>query len=781
MTDPQNTNTISNLTSEPYNTDETLYKIKEQIKNGLPQSTSGLTIKQPAATAETSEATSSCALPPPNPVTKPPSSGVQEVPREGRLTDSLKPPTPERTVSNQRRPLISSDPTNTSGAAPQSPLVSSAPAMLESPPPPQLPSKNKRGRPSKGDPRPKKPRSIHPHSARPGMTLLYRDMKTLSMLEDVVKANRKHFAGYYSGSPAEPLTSDLVQKIHSNIVTIKKVAVELIDECEQQLRSVVMSPCEIVFAQMLLCRAAVVRAKCGIYEEDARQLFNLIRTDEKRAMFQAVVEECDIPFSAMKNSRNDFYVHLARSSNVKEVRAVSLDGTKDKCPYDAAAGVVRVNFPFAESTRGSAGDVKIPLRVQYTVYKADDASSSSTTSSASSSIERILEEVVVATPRSKVTVRTNDNQIGKHEHRAIVARVLGSEAAQPDVRVSWERAVNVAQLYIALKAPRMQHMKPSKGSSSVISAAAAAVAGVGMADEGDVAEESPMSHLKAIFESMNGVDTGGVQPPEKRQKADGDGGCDGCGDNILPGDADKFIEKYKHYKRDYLSVADYEVLWKTLFEKKYSGSGMDVEREGRPRRMLSKEDVELFIEVIMAFVSTLKTQMIAYLWNAGYVVGFLDRNEAANIALRMKRSIIRLSCKVDPKGDKGESGEKASPAGEPACEVKWVITNKNDTHIQLNNLVGTSVEKVAELIKENPNIDDFGYVENTEKNFLGKSAMKKFFVGEREIDPEVKEVRKGELFDGIVKKKDDVVPSVPKVPGYIDLMVRAPNTFGNLC
>ena len=769
--------------------------------------------------------------------------------------------------------MLSSVPERGTGAATKGGALSSSPGRLETP---SQPSKNKRGRPSKGDIRAKKPRAIHPHSVRPEMYLLYSLTKTLYPLEKAIDSYWGYFANYYTGnsSDGKSLSFDWVQKIYNNVSQIEKEAIRRIDKCEEQLREAIMSPCEIVFVQMYLCRVTVIKAKCEIHKEDIRQLFNSIKAEEKRSMFQAVVEECDIPFSAMKNSRCTFYVHLVKSSNVNEVKSVTLAGTKDECLYDPSTGLVAVDFPFTESTRGSAGEVKIPLKVAYTVHKAESLKG------VEDSVTHIFTEDVLAVPQSRVTVRTNDNQIGKHEHRAIVARVLGSSAnpQQSDVRVPWERVVNIAQLYIALKAPRMQHMKPSKGSSSALPNSPSLLASQTSVDDANdrgVSASAPSmmifgsdeaddraNSLAGMLEGIADADAPTSRPPAKKQKLEkgGDGDANDIDieasapnalsalsalsslsapsvssaaehnplplataeltstaaaaattqapqtpvkkqklvkERILPGDADAFIEKYKHYKRDYLSIADYETLWQTLFEDKYSkeaaaaavaaavaaggNSGTSVER----KRMLGKEDVELFIEVIMAFVATLKTQMIAYLWNAGYVVGFVSRIEAANIALRLRKSIIRLSCKVEAKGDRGDKGDKPEggekAGGETSCEVKWVITNKNDTHIQLNNLVGASVEKVAELIKGNSNIDDFGYVENSERNFLEKSTIRKFFVSEREIAPEAKDVKKNELFDGIMKKKDDVTPSVPKVPGYIDLMIRTAETSENSC
>ena len=82
------------------------------------------------------------------------------------------------------------------------------------------------------------------------------------------------------------------------------------------------------------------------------------------------------------------------------------------------------------------------------------------------------------------------------------------------------------------------------------------------------------------------------------------------------------------------------------------------------------------------------------------------------------------------------------------------------------------MEEVAESIRRKKDVGDLVYVENSEKNFLEKNVIRKFFVGEDGTvnKDSVVEVKKDDLFDGIVKKKDEAACSIKGAPGYIDLM-----------
>lgn len=584
--------------------------------------------------------------------------------------------------------------------------------------------KPKRRRPCKTPPKPRPLRPIHTHTERPEMKGMYdlvgalnRDMKTLKdYRKEVISRNetRSSLHQIVNTTPSEHMRT-----INTDLGNIRRRAIESQESCRAQISRVIMTPCELALTTVLESRFRVLERTCTMLKEDACCTFNSIKPKVGRTLLYAVAEECDIPFSVMKNSHGVFRVHIVASIEVAEIVSVEPADTAAAvgCTFDKSSNIATIERIFTGSTRGSAGDVEIMLKVTYTTHDGRDT---------------------VTTPltiklASKVTIRTNDNQIAKHERNAVVVRVMDGKDS-----VSWARAANIAQMYMAMKAPRMQHLKvaPKIQSSENTSA-----------PKGSDPKETNIGESAA--NSYADISLSTQTPQTKRAKLDASEGS--SQENGMPSDANELIATYRQHKRDYLSYSDYEVL-KRLFVM-----------EGKDE--MDEDAVCAFIEVIMAFVSSLKSPTFAYLWNSGRVAGFMTREMAERVTAATGCAILRLS-----KMGYQANGKVATvtAAGELGCDVRWVISTPDKSHVQLNSVGTASLEDVAEMVNRNSHFEKVAFVAKAESNFLEVDAVKKFLDGEGNVRYDnIEIVNKDDLFD-VLDKNDGSSSSLYK-EGYIDL------------
>ena len=430
--------------------------------------------------------------------------------------------------------------------------------------------------------KPKKMRPEHTVSTvRPAMKPIYDFLicakKKLHWLKEVKAILGKEYELKAQDKPGEKSSED-INSIYTKLDALIKASQNNCKICNQQISSVIMSPKEIVLTQLVESCFVLIEKTAAMLSNDIRELYNKFGT-EKGEEIAAVVEECDIPFSVMKDSKTRFLVYLVSTAAVKEIVGVYFAEPGNICTYNKEMGDVEVDYLFTQSTRGTAGTITFKMIVEYRTY--------------SSGSETLKKEVVVS-PVSKVTIRTNDNQIGTFETKSIITRLTKDK---PN-KVSFAALANAAQLYLSSKIPRMQHMKASKKDAEL------------PRDTERKAED-----LKASDEIMTAIE---------------------------------MTKRYRSFKRDYFSISDFVELQR-MFGDKYKDAK---DKDGSPAdplkcERLDDKDITEFFNVIMSFVSTLKIPAVAHLWNMGYLLGFVSREYATKIAAKYKCSVIRLSLNLN--------------------------------------------------------------------------------------------------------------------------------------